>query len=71
MLTLYKSIRGRIICGLASAVIAGLALGCLWFSSSVTAGDNPPRKKDDIPKDCPPTEHCPFRPSRQLRRTRT
>jgi hypothetical protein len=45
MLTCCNTARGRVACGLGGALIAALALACLWaFSPAVTAGDDPPAK---------------------------
>jgi hypothetical protein len=54
MMTLCRTGRGRIACGLGGLVIALVALGCLWaFSPSVTAGDDLPPKKVEKMPDCP------------------
>ena len=54
MMTLCKTGRGRIACGLGGLTVAVLALACLWAgSSAVTAGDDSPTKKEVKPSDCP------------------
>ena len=54
MMTLCRTGRGRIACGLGGLTIAVLALACLWaFSTAVTAGDDAPAKKDAKLPDCP------------------
>jgi hypothetical protein len=55
MMTLCRTGRGRIACGLGGLTIAVLALACLWaLSPAVTAGDDLPAKKDAKLPDCPP-----------------
>jgi len=53
MMTLCRTGRGRIACGLGGLTIVLLALGCLWaFSTAVTAGDDLLKKDAKVP-DCP------------------
>lgn len=55
MMTLCKTSRGRIACGLGGVLVAFLALACLWgFSPSVTAGDDTPGKSAKASEGLPP-----------------